>query len=70
MRAHPLTKPIREKLAASDMAIIVSLGFLEDQAESVKMTHFHVHPTEPEINIILSWTKMELLASFHPPIVI
>ena len=69
MRAHPLPDPTREKLAASGMAIIVSLGFLEDQAETVKATHFHIHPTEPEVQIILSWTKVELLAGFHPSIV-
>ena len=50
------------------MAIIVSLPSLEVQATSVTTTQFHIHPTEPDVEDI--WVKLELLAAFHPAVVI
>lgn len=70
LRAHPLPEPTRARLASNGSAVIVSLGFLEDHAESLTATHFHIHPTEPEIGLIHSWTKVELMAAFHPSVVI
>ena len=68
LRAHPLPEPHRARLASSGMALIVSLASLEEQAVSVTATHFHIHETEPEHKHI--WVKLELLAAFHPAVVI
>lgn len=68
LRAHPLPKASRARLALSGLAIIVSLPSLEEQAVSVTTTHFHIHPTEPDVEDI--WVKLELIAAFYPAVVI
>ncbi|CAF9908518.1 MAG: hypothetical protein ALECFALPRED_004663 [Alectoria fallacina] len=68
LRARPLAKPHRERLASNGMAIIVSSAPLEEQAASVAVTHFHIHRTDPEQGY--RWVKIEILAAFHPAIVI
>lgn len=68
LRAHPLSEASRVKLASSGLAIIVSLPSLEEQAASTTTTHFHIHPTEPNVEDI--WVKLELLTAFHPAVVI
>ena len=46
-------QPTRNNLASNGMAIIGSLKFLENQAESRTATHCHIHPNEPEIRLTI-----------------